>query len=77
MANAAITTTDNPFDPFTDFDNWNNYDTSKGYHSASILARLANIHSGMSPDDMEKAVEEAVDKMVKYNFTGNYKKVTR
>lgn len=76
MARVAITTEDNPFDPFSDFDNWNNYDTTKGYHSASILARLANVHRGMTEKEIEEAIEEAVDKMVKYNFTGNYKKVT-
>lgn len=76
MAICAITTEDNPFNPLTDFDNWYTYDETKGYHTSSILARMANLNSAMSEKDMENEIEDAVDKMIKWNFTGNYKKVT-
>ena len=75
MTNVAITTADNPYNPITDFRNWYNYDESKGYHTSSILARMVQLHSAMSEDDIAKAVEEAIDNMIKHNFTGNYKKV--
>lgn len=76
MAVCGLTTTDNPFNPLTDYDNWNAFDQRKGYGTASYLARLCQINADMSPDEVEDAIEEAVDKIVALNLTGNYKKVT-
>ena len=72
----AISTSDNPFDPISDFTNWNNFDQQKGYNLASLLARLVRVDSDASPDDEEEAIEEAVDKIVAMNPTGNCIKVT-
>ena len=36
-----ITTNDNPFDFFTQFDDWYLFDESKGYHTCSLVARVA------------------------------------
>ena len=36
-----LTTIDNPFNPFDQFDEWFAYDVSKGYHTCSYLARIA------------------------------------
>lgn len=76
MAICGLTTEDNPFDPLTDYDNWNAFDQRKGYGTASYLARMANITADMTPEEQERIVEEAVDKIVALNLTGNYKKVT-
>ena len=44
MANeCALTTYDNPFDPFTQFDSWFAFDTEKGYYTCSRIARLTNL----------------------------------
>ena len=40
-----ITTVDNPFDPFDDFDHWFQFDTEKGYYTSSKLARLTNLRN--------------------------------
>ena len=41
MPDIWITTTDNPFDFFTQFDDWFQFDESKGYHTCSYVARIA------------------------------------
>ena len=33
----ALTTTDNPYDPFTQYDAWYRFDEGKGYHSCAYL----------------------------------------
>ena len=40
MIESMLTTTDNPFDPFIQFDEWYAFDESKGYHSLSYLSRI-------------------------------------
>ena len=35
-----LTTVDNPFNPFTEFDSWLAYDEQSGYNTNGLLARL-------------------------------------
>lgn len=71
----ALTTTDNPYSPFAQFDEWFAFDTQMGYNSCAYLARVARTSNGISDEDNAKAVEEAIDEIVSLNLTGNYKKV--
>jgi len=71
-----LTTIDNPFDPFTQFDEWYAYDTSKGYYTCAYLARIARGSDELSEADEELAVELAIDEIVELNVLGIYKKVT-
>ena len=72
-----LTTVDNPFDPFTQFDEWNSYDEQKGYYTCSYLARFAYTSSDLSNTDQSIAVNEAIDEIVKSNPLGIYRKVTK
>ena len=76
MAICAVSTTDNPYNPITDFDNWNALDQQLGYNLASLLGRWVDQSSDLSEEDEEAAIEEAVDKIVALNPTGNCIKVT-
>lgn len=71
----ALTTFDNPYDPFTQFNQWFLYDEEKGYHSTSYLGRIARISDQMSDEENNQEIERAIDEIVKYDFLGIYKKV--
>lgn len=71
-----LTTVDNPFDPFTQYDEWYNYDSAAGYHTPSLLARVAYLSDALSPADETQAIEKAIEEIVKENVLGIYKKVS-
>ena len=72
-----LTTIDNPFDPFTQFDDWFLFDTEKGYNSCSRLDRITNLSDEMSEVEVNIEVERAIDEIIKYDFLNIYKKVTK
>ena len=73
----ALTTIDNPFDPFEQFTSWLLFDEEKGYHSCSYLGRIARTSDQLSDEENDLEVERAIDEIVKYDFRNIYKKVTR
>ena len=77
MAKCALTTFDNPFDPFDQFDSWLMFDTDKGYNSCSYLDRIARTSDALSDEENEKEIERAIDEIIKYDFMNIYKKVTK
>ena len=74
-ADCALTTIDNPFDPFKQFDEWFMFDEEIGYHSTSYLGRIARTSDQLSDEENRIEVERAIDEIIKYDFRGIYKKV--
>ena len=74
---SMLTTIDNPFDPFTQFDSWFQFDERKGHHTCQFLAKIARTSSDMSESDYERELERAIDEIVKFNVRGIDKKVTQ
>lgn len=70
MAQSMLTTIDNPFDPFTQYDEWLAFDEDKGYHSCSLLARITKSSESLSPQDEADAIESAIDEIVMENASG-------
>lgn len=71
-----LTTTDNPYNPFTHWDEWFAFDVQKGYNTPGILARIA-VASDELPEELESsAIEEAIDEIVQINALGLYRKIT-
>lgn len=71
-----LTTVDNPFNPFTNFDAWYAYDEQLGYHTTSFLARIVTTSDELSEADQHLAIEAAIDEIVEENVLGLYKKVS-
>lgn len=72
-----LTTTDNPWNPFTQFDEWYAYDTQHGYNSLAFLARVTRTSHDISEADQELAIDQAIDEIVRLNVLGIYTKAER
>lgn len=72
---SMLTTIDNPFDPFEQFDSWLQFDKEKGYNSCERLARIAKFSDDMTENEIEEENERAIDEIIKYDFLNIYKKV--
>ena len=72
-----LTTIDNPFDPFEQFDSWFLFDVEKGYYSCSKLARIAKLSDEMTQKEADEETERAIDEIIKHDFMNVYKKVKK
>lgn len=70
-----LTTVDNPYDPFTQFDEWYAWDQQAGYHTLGLLARLAHTSHDLAEADQHVAIQDAIDQIVTENYSGMHKKV--
>jgi hypothetical protein len=71
-----LTTVDNPFNPLTDWDDWYNYDESKGYYTSEYLARITKTSDDLGEQEQDRATEEAIDEIIELNPDGFYKKIS-
>ena len=72
-----LTTHDNPYDPFDQYDEWLMYDKQKGYNCCERLARIAIISDEMSQKEIDSEMDRAIDEIIKYDFLNIYKRVKR
>lgn len=72
-----LTTVDNPFDPFEQFNSWFLFDVEKGYNSCAYLGRIANTSDSLTDGENAEEIERAIDEIIKYDFMNVYRKVTR
>lgn len=76
IENVMLTTIDNPWDPFTHYDEWFAEDARLGYHTPSLLARVTVSSNELSEYDQELDILRAIDEIVTENVSGMHRKVT-
>lgn len=74
---SMLTTLDNPFSPFDQFNEWYAYDVEKGYYTCAYIARIAMASDELGDLDQEQAIDDAVNEILKLNVLGLYIKVNR
>lgn len=77
MMEHMLTTIDNPFSPFEQYEEWYTWDRQRGYNTPEFLARIVVISEELSDSDYLMAIEYGIDEIVKENVLGLYKKVSR
>lgn len=60
-----ITTFDNPFSPFTQFDEWYQYDIQKGYDTLGTLSRMTMNSNLLSERDQIRIIGDSMIELVK------------
>ncbi len=70
-----LTTIDNPFNPFTQWNDWKRLDEDMGYFTCNYLARIARTSDDLSDADMIQAIDNAINEIVKLNVNGMYRKI--
>ena len=71
----ALTTFDNPYDPFTQTKEWFLFDVEKGYNTCDYLGRIAKTSDQLSQEENDLETERAIDEIIKLDFMNQYKKV--
>ena len=67
-----LTTIDNPYSHFTQYDAWLSYDEQAGYYTNEYLARIANTSPSMTDGEMSDAIDSAMDAIVQNDPFGLY-----
>jgi hypothetical protein len=75
MERYMLTTVDNPYNPFTEFDEWYGYDITYGHNTLGFLARVVKSSHELSEPDQQLAIQQGIDEIVALNVTGLYRKV--
>ena len=75
MRRATITTTDNPFNPFEDFNSWFMFDIEKGYYTSNKLGRLTHLRDDMTELEENEEVERAIDELISVDPLDIYVKI--
>jgi len=71
-----LTTLDNPFNPFIQFDEWNAFDLDKGYNTCAYVARVVGNLTEIDELNSEIKINKAIQEIVDLNLLGNYCKIT-
>ena len=71
MDDFRLTTFDNPYDPFEQFD------TEKGYNTCGKLDRISDYSDDMTEKEVNDEHNRAIDELISFDFLNIYKKVPR
>lgn len=76
MSSPMLTTVDNPYNPFVQFDEWYAYDHSRGYYTCEYLARIAPTSIELTDEENNLILNDAITEIIYYDLLGIYQKVT-
>lgn len=73
----ALSTVDNPYNPFDEFDKWLQYDISRGYNCCGILADITSTSRELPFSMQTEDINEAIDRFISVAPDAVYVKVEK
>lgn len=73
MRSIMLTTVDNPFNPFTQFDEWYAFDIQHFYNTLGLVARFASFSEDLSDGELEAENQIAIACVLAIDFEHKYK----
>ena len=70
-----LTTIDNVWNPFTNFDEWLAFDISNQHYSSQTLAKIALVSDSLSDEENRQELERAIDCIVAIDPSREFVKV--
>lgn len=70
-----LTTIDNPFSPFTRFEEWLMFDKLNNYNTCELLARIVHISNALTDNENRRSIEFGMNEIVINDLLGVYCKV--
>lgn len=72
-----LTTVDNPYNPFTQWDLWYWFDQHNRYFSCEYLDRVSTTSESFTEAEVQRELNRAIDWIVKNDPFNRYRKVSR
>lgn len=72
-----LTTIDNPYNPFEQWDEWYAMDHQLGHNTCEFLARVADAPDNLTPEQTDKLLIAVIDEICRLNVRGIDKKIYR
>lgn len=66
-----LSTSDNPYNPFTQFREWYAFDIANGYNTCSYLARVCELSEDVCDRETRLSINDAIEEALMFNLTGN------
>lgn len=70
-----LTTKDNPWNPFSQYEQWYQYDTVHGYNISGLIARFANTSLDMSDEEYKVEVNKAINRIIELGLLSDVVRV--
>ena len=77
MSKCMLSTIDNPYDPYDQFDSWYMFDMDQGYNSCAYLDRIARTSDQLTEEENDREIERAIDEIIKYDVMNLYTKIRK
>lgn len=71
----VLSTADNPFNPFTQPDEWYSFDVTSDHSACALLGRLAATSWTLPDEENDRIIEETMDRIIEEMPEGLYVKV--
>lgn len=75
MMESMLTTIDNPYNPFTQWQEWLDYDRLMGYNTCGLLARLVSTSDELPEEQQSEDIDDAIARILVLDGTGQYRRV--